>query len=132
MDRVALVLVEILESVTSSLENTSKETLLVYHVANPHAISWSNIVPWVVGNMRLRARSFWVWVEKRGSCHEPLEDVDKNPAIKLIDFYRAADRTRAPRRMMTWKAAHASKTLREIGPVNEQWMHEWLDQWRLA
>ncbi|KAI0451243.1 acetyl-CoA synthetase-like protein [Xylaria acuta] len=132
VDKVARVLVEISESATSNLKISAKGTLLVYHIANPHAISWSNIVPWAVDSLRLKPVSFGGWLGKLESCDEPLEDVDKNPAIKLVDFYRAAGKAGTPRRMMTWKAAQASKTLREIGPVNQQWMDAWSKQWGIV
>ncbi|KAI8948060.1 acetyl-CoA synthetase-like protein, partial [Xylaria longipes] len=131
VDKVARVLVEISESATSTLEMSAKGTLPVYHVANPHAISWSNIVPWAVDSLRLRPVSFGEWLGKLESCDEPLEDVDKNPAIKLVDFYRTAGKASAPRRMMTWRASQASKTLREMGPVNQQWVHAWSKQWAI-
>ncbi|KAI0430279.1 acetyl-CoA synthetase-like protein [Xylaria sp. FL1042] len=131
VDTVARILVDILESATSALGTSGKGSLPVYHVANPHAISWSNIVPWVVDRLRLRTVSFEEWLNKLESSDEPLENIDKNPAIKLADFYRKAGRGRAPRRMMTWKAVQASKTLREIGPVNEEWVDAWLNQWGL-
>ncbi|KAI0401682.1 acetyl-CoA synthetase-like protein [Xylaria palmicola] len=132
VDKVARVLVEILESATSTLESSAESQLPVYHVANPHAISWSNIVPWAIDGLRLKPVSFEEWLGKLDSRDEPLEDVDQNPAIKLVEFYRRAGRTDVPRRMATWRAAQASRTLREVGPVNKQWMMAWLKQWGLA
>ncbi|KAJ8104552.1 hypothetical protein ONZ43_g7796 [Nemania bipapillata] len=133
VDKVARVLVEILESATATLEISTKGTLPVYHVANPHAISWGNIVPWAVDGLKLKPVSFAEWLGKLDSCDEPLEHVEKNPAVKLIEFYREAGKTsRAQRRMMTWKATQASKTLREIGPVNREWMVAWSRQWGLV
>ncbi|KAI1125406.1 acetyl-CoA synthetase-like protein [Nemania abortiva] len=132
VDKAARVLTEILESATAALGDSAKGTLPVYHVANPHAISWGNIVPWAVDGLRLKPVSFEEWLHKLEGCDEPLEDVDKNPAIKLTEFYREASRTSsAPRRMMTWRATQASKTLREIGPVNREWMTAWSKQWGL-
>ncbi|KAI0868670.1 acetyl-CoA synthetase-like protein [Hypoxylon argillaceum] len=133
VDKVARVLVEILESATATLEGSAKGTLPVYHLANPHAISWGNIVPWAVNGLKLKPVSFEEWLGKLEGCDEPLEDVDKNPAVKLVEFYREAGRAGGvPRRMMTWKATQASKTLREIGPVNEEWMTAWSRQWGLV
>ncbi|KAI1177786.1 acetyl-CoA synthetase-like protein [Nemania sp. FL0916] len=132
VDKVAHVLVEILDSATSMLDSSAKGTLPVYHVANPHAISWSNIVPWAIDTLRLTPVSFDDWLSRLETCDDPLDDVDKNPAIKLVDFYRDAGKATAPRRMMTWRATQASKTLREIGPVNQQWMTAWSKQWNIT
>ncbi|KAI1296444.1 acetyl-CoA synthetase-like protein [Xylaria venustula] len=131
VDKVARVLLETLESATFTLETSEKGSLPVYHVANPHAMSWSNIIPWVVDRLRLQPVSFEQWLDKLENCRDSLEDVDKNPAIKLVDFYRTAGRASVPRRMMTWRAAQASKTLREVDAANEEWMNTWLDQWGL-
>ncbi|KAI0522070.1 hypothetical protein F5B22DRAFT_660436 [Xylaria bambusicola] len=132
VDKAARVSIEILESASSSIANLGNDTLPVFHVANPYAISWSKIVPWVANVLRLRPVSrpvsFEEWLSKLKSCRAPLEDIDKNPAIKPVDFYRTAGRAHAPRRMMTWRAAQVSKTLREVGPVNGQWVDMWLNQ----
>ncbi|KAI1199756.1 acetyl-CoA synthetase-like protein [Nemania serpens] len=131
VDKVARVLCEILESATLKLESEAKGTLPVYHVANPHAISWGNIVPWAADTLRLQLVSFEDWLSKLEGCDEPLEDVDKNPAVKLVEFYREAGKVSATRRMMTWKTAQASKTLREMVPVNQRWLTAWSKQWGL-
>ncbi|KAI3318574.1 acetyl-CoA synthetase-like protein [Xylariaceae sp. AK1471] len=132
VDKVARILVEILESSTTKLESSAKGLLPVYHVANPHAIGWNNIVPWATDTLNLESVSFEEWLNKLDSCSELLGDVDKNPAIKLTEFYRKASKTSAPRRMMTWRAAQASKTLREMDPVNQHWMTAWSKQWGLV
>ncbi|KAI0111253.1 acetyl-CoA synthetase-like protein [Nemania sp. FL0031] len=133
VDKVARVLLEILESATAATEISSKGKLPIYHVTNPHAISWGNIVPWAVDSLRLKPVSFDEWLDKLEGSNESLEDVDKNPAVKLVEFYHEASRVGgAPRCMMTWRATQASKTLREIGPVNREWMTMWSKQWDLT
>jgi hypothetical protein len=86
----------------------------------------------VTSSLNLKPVTLEDWLNKLEDRTELLEDVDKNPAIKLADFYRKAGTASTPRWMMTWRAAQASKTLREIGPVNPQWMSRWLKQWGLV
>ncbi|KAI8631702.1 acetyl-CoA synthetase-like protein [Xylariaceae sp. FL1651] len=131
VDKAARVLVEILDSSTSKLDSLAKGLLPVYHVANPHGITWSNLVPWATESLNIKPVSFEEWLQRLEDCKDELQDIEKNPAIKLVEFYRKASKSNAARRMMTWRAAEASKTLREMGPVNRQWIAAWTEQWGL-
>lgn len=71
------------------------------------------------------------WIDIIDQRRHLLDQVERLPAIKLVDFYKGLQAGKEPRRLATRNAALVSKTLRELGPANKGWLANWLEQWRL-
>ncbi|KAK8080222.1 hypothetical protein PG997_008040 [Apiospora hydei] len=105
----------------------------VFHVSNPRHIAWAAFVEYLCTNITLPKATFAAWLERlEDSSRESLQDVEKNPAAKLTEFYRRiSERNRQPI-METSRAEAASETLRAVGAVNAEWVARWVRQWGLA
>ena len=113
----------------------------MYHVVNPQAASWSGdlaaeVLDAYTGSI-VKTLPFEEWVERvRASAEEAEDDenidIERNPAIRLVDFYSDAIGAKKGQRMLPAKAStEASKTLRELGPLSRDWVNNWMVQWRL-
>ena len=155
VDKLAKILVEILssasdpsngqelpdEEVADPLDRAGAVRTKMYHVVNPQAASWSaDLAPKVLdaytGSI-VQPLPFEEWVERVKASAEEAEnddniDIQHNPAIRLIDFYSNAIGAKKSQRMLPANAStEASKTLRELGPLNRDWVDNWMVQWRL-
>ncbi|KAK8119240.1 uncharacterized protein PG998_003866 [Apiospora kogelbergensis] len=135
VDKVAPILLEILDSLTKSSPTTQSNdlSLLVFHVQNPHHVVWVSIVEYICNNVALPKATFDAWLQQlEDSSRESLPDVEKNPAAKLTEFYKSIAGRKSQPRLETANAEGASKTLRTTGPVNTSWIAHWMRQWGLA
>ena len=106
----------------------------MYHVVNPNTTSWSALVPWILSSyphdVDMRTVQFDEWIEELSQSGEHFFDPERNPAAKLLDFYRGAARvSKGPRMLTSHRAEKASKMLQRIGAVNEEWVRIWMRQW---
>ena len=163
MDKLSQVLIELLTSASqpSVEEELSDATPLrakTYHVVNPFAKSWSADfaadLTAAYPTDTVRSVSFEEWLERLKASAEEGErdgnvDVERNPAIRLIDFYTnaSAKGEKGERKLpavesvfelhskhlpvadQTTRAMKASRTLRELGPLNRNWVDNWMRQW---
>ena len=108
---------------------------LLYHVVNPQTASWAeNFAPIVLAmypkRLNIKASQFREWVDVLGQSVDGSLDAERNPAGRLVDFYREISETgKGPRRLTSLRAERASQTLRDVGAVNEQWISRWMQQW---
>ncbi|KAK7927484.1 hypothetical protein PG985_004482 [Apiospora marii] len=132
VDKVAPILLEILDSLEKS-PGPADAPLPVYHVSNPNTTSWATLVEYVRGQVALPKVAFATWLKHlEENSREFLQDVDKNPAIKLTDFYERISEGNSQVRLETSKAEGASETLRSTGAVNADWVARWMRQWGLT
>ncbi|KAM5465132.1 putative secondary metabolism biosynthetic enzyme [Microsporum ferrugineum] len=129
VDKLATILVEILTFSCASQQESSQSRMLTYNVVNPHVVPWSKFASWAISlyskETKMRTCSFPEWTEALGQTSNEPVDPERNPAIKLLDFYReAGGLKKRPRMLACDKAARASKTLREVGAVNETWVRK--------
>ena len=106
----------------------------MYHVVNPDTTSWSALVPGILNcypkDMDMRQVSFDQWIEALSQSTSDFIDPERNPAIKLLEFYRSAARVGKGSRMLSsHKAEKASETLQGVGAVCEDWVGNWMQQW---
>ncbi len=82
----------------------------------------------------MRAVQYEDWVEALSNSAEEFVDPARNPALKLLDFYRKAAKgsTKEPRMLPSHKAEAASRTLRSVGPVRHDWVKVWMEQWGIT
>lgn len=146
VDKLARILIEIMAfgskppSPTLAFSSAGMPRSYTYHVVNPRASSWSRDIASTLldayPNRDLQAVSFDEWVEHlRASADETDKDgnvdVQRNPAIRLIDFYSSsAGKTDKGRSNLALSASEAaSETLRGLGPVSRDWLGNWMAQW---
>ncbi|KAI9700612.1 MAG: hypothetical protein M1836_001979 [Candelina mexicana] len=155
VDKLSKILVEILssashpsniqelpeEEVSDPLDRTGAVGTKMYHVVNPQAASWStDFAPKVLdaypGSL-MQPVPFEDWVERLKASAEEAEDdqnidIERNPAIRLVDFYSDAIGAKKSQRILQANAStEASKTLRELGPLSRGWLENWMVQWGL-
>lgn len=155
VDKLSKILVEILSSASQpptnqglpdeeapdpSTRNGALRTK-TYHVTNPQAASWSadlaaNVLA-AYPSGTVQPVPFADWLQKLEASAEKAgfdEDVDveRNPAIRLVEFYtNAANAGKGQRVLPTTASAQASATLRELGPLKRGWLEGWMVQWGL-
>lgn len=134
MDKVAAILIDILTlSCAEVLDNESHRTQL-YHVVNPNTILWSTLVPWVLAaypeGVNMKVIPFEEWLKVLEQSSEESADLERNPAVKLLEFYRDADTVeRRPRRLKLERSGQARKILEGVEAVNQDWVRNWMQQW---
>ncbi|XXG95744.1 hypothetical protein Hte_002014 [Hypoxylon texense] len=136
VDRLSLILCEILTFAAGHAAGASQ----VYHVVNPNTTSWStsfsnNVLTSYPQDIPMRPVTFEEWVRVLARRANEMEndvaiEIDRNPAIRLVDFYvDAAKSTKGARSFESHKAVRASKTLLETRAVNSEWVDRWMRQW---
>lgn len=114
-----------------------------YHLANPRTAKWDEFVPIIQDHFStprkgssgekkdIQVVSIAKWLEKleESSKSKDLDVARKNPAVKLLDFYRDFGKKDMNSIMETKEAQKGSKTMRDLGPVKAEWMKLWLEQW---
>ena len=155
VDKLSKILVEILssashlsnrqelpdEEVSDPLDRAGAVGAKMYHVVNPQAASWSadfaaEVLDAYPGSI-VQPLPFEEWVERLKASAEEAEndeniDIERNPAIRLVDFYLDAIGAKKGQRILPANAStEASKTLRELGPLSRDWLDNWMVQWGL-
>ena len=136
VDKLSKILVEVLvSSSTASQEEVSKHGTLMHHIVNPNVTTWSSLVPGILelyNGSDVKPCSFEEWIDKLEKSSEKELDAERNPAIKLLDFYQnVAKAKEGPRMLSSQRAEKASTTLQNIGAVNNDWESIWMHQWNI-
>lgn len=122
----------IAEIVLNSSEDSNASGAKVYHLANSKHTDWSTLLPAIAKGLGagIKVVPLADWVKALHESEDKTEDADKNPAVKLLDFFNDLARSGASEvALQTKNALEASKTLAELGPVQESWVENWLKQW---
>ncbi|KAI4122400.1 MAG: hypothetical protein LQ338_005847 [Usnochroma carphineum] len=130
VDLAARALVELALSSSSSEGASGQNT---YNLTNPHRSSWAELVPVVQTHLEksghpVRVVGFDEWVRALGESAEETRDLERNPAVKLLDFYEGM-REGGVTVLETERTRRASGTLDALGKVGERWLGLWLGQW---
>lgn len=148
MDKLSKILLEILASASQTdrsqaeipdIPENSPHTK-VYHVVNPYRISWhgdfaTRLQVAYPSDIPLLPVPFEEWVERLKESAEEAEkagniDIERNPAIRLAEFYaKAAISKEKGRRLWPIATVQASETLRALGPLGSAWLENWMIQW---
>ncbi|KAE8557519.1 hypothetical protein EYB25_002226 [Talaromyces marneffei] len=148
VDKLSKILLEILASASQSGVNEeiivdTKENnprTKIYHVVNPYRTSWhgdfaTHLRVSYPSDTPLQGVTFEEWVGKLNLSAEEAEkadnvDIERNPAIRLLQFYaNAATSKEKGRRLWPIAAVQASETLRALGPLGSTWLENWMVQW---
>ncbi|KAK2603575.1 hypothetical protein QQS21_004255 [Conoideocrella luteorostrata] len=140
VDKLARILTEILASASSFVGSGGMLRSSTYHVVNPSASSWDkDVAPILLDTYEdgsPQEVSFDEWVgHLKASADETSKqgniDIERNPAIRLIDFYsNSSGMTSKGQSILSLSASEAaSETLRALGPVSRDWLKWWMTQW---
>jgi thioester reductase-like protein/aryl carrier-like protein len=117
--------------------NNTPAEARVYHIVNPSAISWSDLLPSILAQTpTIQPIPFDDWVDCLRTATESstdLELTEKIPAGKILDFFKQwqadARQLGTFRKLSTTHTSIASKIIDSMKPVNSDWMDLWLKQW---
>lgn len=140
VDILSRVIVEIVEADVSDSNDEREEVCArYYHLVNPQEGSWGALVPVLGeyyslkkgdGGREMEIVSFGEWVERlERSAEREDVDVQRNPAVKLLDAYRGMRNGGDVIRLDTREARRKSESMRGLKGVDEEWMRLWLEQW---
>ncbi|UPX12197.1 uncharacterized protein EKO05_0002760 [Ascochyta rabiei] len=112
------------------------ESARVYHLANPHTTTWSQLYPVIQSFYRgvgddIEIVEYNDWVNELKQFPQTKENAERIPGLKLLDFYESLrpETGMGLPALETRRAEAASKTLREGKAVDESVMRKWLEQW---
>jgi hypothetical protein len=106
----------------------------IFHGVNPALTSWSSLIPAVTAAFgpAVSVVPWATWLSALETS-EQKGDFVKNPAIKLLEFYKNVDKAHLSGFELpvleTNITQTKSETLRALGPVKEDWMSQWMSQW---
>ncbi|CAJ2510882.1 Uu.00g065070.m01.CDS01 [Anthostomella pinea] len=117
----------------------------VFNLRNPHTTAWNALLPTIQSTVQaglgqlLEVVPSDVWLSRlqesiaatnRGGEDALAAAAVVNPAIKLLDFYRYGLWAReVASQQMTVEHALVSQTLRDMPPVSDAWMRQWVEEW---
>ena len=107
-----------------------------YHVVNPAIVQWSDLVPGVSRALEectdkpVKPVAFESWIQALRSCPVTAEEMEKKPAIKLLDFYEGlgSEGGSLPR-LATNDTERASEALRCSGAISTELVGAWIKTW---
>ncbi|SPO06339.1 related to nonribosomal peptide synthetase MxcG (component of the myxochelin iron transport regulon) [Cephalotrichum gorgonifer] len=103
-----------------------------FHGVNPSTTTWGQLAPAVKDFYGGRLKSlvpFAQWVQELDQSQTASDDVNKNPAVKLLDTYRGMSAGSGHVDMDMKRTKKYSRTMRELGPISPELMKHWCGQW---
>ena len=130
-----------------SADGSSGAGAVVYNIRNPETTMWSELIPSVQDEAQAeldyvpQVVSPATWLARLeenedGGSSNAGEDVLRNPAVKLFEFYsqglwpqegHSAIVQQAP--MAVSRSVAASATLRNMSSVSPEWIRKWVREW---
>lgn len=151
LDRVDWVPIDLLAEVLVALalgKPSVSGSVEVFHPLNLNPISWEKMVPIVTDELtRGTGKSVetvqlseWVQrvrqdIETARGTRKGVEDntlqvsLERNPAAKLLDFFEGLTTANSDSHLDTQNTAKASRKLRDIDAVKEEWIRKWIGEW---
>ncbi|KAI4125468.1 MAG: hypothetical protein LQ338_004226 [Usnochroma carphineum] len=135
MDRIDWVPIDLVSQVAVELftmnRNAATPTTQVFHLVNPSETYWSSLLPTVRSCLGgdLPVVPLVEWVQKLGETISRTEDIGRNPAVKLIDFFSARVQSNASPIMETKCSVEHSQTLRRLDKISSDQMKLWMEEW---
>ncbi|MCJ1330754.1 hypothetical protein MMC10_007441 [Thelotrema lepadinum] len=115
-------------------------TLHVYNLANPTTVSYASLLPSILSHLPedTKVVSFVEWVKalEKSAEAEGVQDVVRNPALKLLEFYQglaigSETGEGAGLAMSVEKARAGSGSMRELEGTKGEWIGGWMEGWGL-
>lgn len=111
---------------------TISATTTVYHAIDPHQTTYSSLLPTILSHLPPQATPIGLdeWVRK---LEHSEQDLEHNPASKLLDFFKALVEMACQGLKMVVLdiegTVRESATLRGMGEVEAGWMGNWMRGW---
>jgi thioester reductase-like protein len=122
----------VIDIATAPVEGSAQ----VYHLANPHTTTWSQLYPVVQAfykeaNVDIEVVEYNDWVSELRRLPQTKENAERVPGLKLLDFYESLrpELGMGLPELGTSRAEAVSQTLREGKAVDESVMRKWMGQW---
>ncbi|KAI9739037.1 MAG: putative NRPS-like protein biosynthetic cluster [Cirrosporium novae-zelandiae] len=144
VDIMAKVILDLVETRRVQVQEKAEEDPSVFHatfhLTNPHAASWSSLLPAIQSYFHAHAVPsadiipFEEWLSLLQS-HQTQKDLTQSdlesmPALKIMEFMAAlAPGATGLPSLQTTRTCKASRSLRELEKVDEGLMRTWLEQW---
>ncbi|KAL7917709.1 hypothetical protein ACQKWADRAFT_325439 [Trichoderma austrokoningii] len=106
-----------------------------FHGVNPSVTSWTKLATVLKSHYCGRIKDVvplndWIQILEASAVNATAEDVNRNPAIKLIDAYKGISSGSGYSQWEMKRTIAHSPTMRNLGPVDEALMKNWCDQWK--
>jgi thioester reductase-like protein len=106
----------------------------VAHIVNPKTVSWSSLVPAIRNAIgmedKIKIVPYEKWMEELGKVSLEEVDVERIPAVKLLDFFEElVEGEKGMPRLATLETEKLSGTVREMGAVDEEMVRRWVGMW---
>jgi thioester reductase-like protein len=107
-----------------------------YHVVNPAIVQWTDLVPGISQALQesadkpVKAVAFDSWLQALRSCPVTAEEMERKPAIKLLDFYEGlgSEGGSLPR-LATKDTEKTSEALRSSEAISAELIGAWIKMW---
>lgn len=152
IDQLADILIELSFGLS---KDPASDRMRVYHAVNPYPITWDKLLPTVQKSLQdtisetpaplsktVEIVSLPEWVERLQSTRTAVTDsrmsamskemVYQNPGIKLLEFYQSltvSDESAPSCEFDIEKSLEASRSLKCLEPIREEWMDGWVKNW---
>ena len=137
VDILSNIIIDLMQS--SFAARTSKEShAKFHHLVNPNRTTWSSLLPTIVERLSTPESTVqvvpldqWVTALQDSAAATKPEDVNRNPGLKLMDFYEGVARGEKDEGVWleTRETEKESETMRSLRGVGPEWMDVWLKQW---
>lgn len=127
---VTTVAISLLELLFAADDSACGPRTKVYHIVNPFQTSWSDLLPsftkYCTSDLEIVAFATWLEALQRSSAGDR-----HTPAARLMGFFETLETLGNGQVAVldTTEALKVSKTLAAPGPVNENWVKHWMEQW---
>lgn len=126
MDTVACIITELLECTDKHRSEAG-----VYHLVNLRSVTWKALIPRVQAFLGVQIAPLAEWVHALRVSLQNSEDTDRNPAVKLLGFFKSLMPQKglgsnATSILPTTQTVSSSKTLASIRPMNDESMENWM------
>jgi thioester reductase-like protein len=107
-----------------------------YHIVNPRIVQWTDLVPSILRALQeqtdkpVKSVTFEAWLEALRNCPVTTEEMEKKPAIKLLDFYEGlSSENGALPRLATGVTEENSDALRSVDAISADLVRAWIKMW---
>lgn len=138
LDRVDWIPVDLLAQVVCQLtfdadmlDAATADRTVFLHAVNPAKSTWKDTLTTIqkrFPGIAIVEYSDWLGALKE-SARNATVDLEKNPAVKLLDFFCSLEGSLPMPEFDTSVSAKNSSVLKEMKPVDEAWINKWMDQW---
>ncbi|CAK5265509.1 unnamed protein product [Mycena citricolor] len=102
------------------------------NLVHPRPVAWDTIMTAIAGTLHLPLIVFSEWIERleRAAVGATAEDLQRVPAIKLLEFFRSAEMRAGAVRFATSVSQEYSPAFRDLKPLDLDDAARWIGYWR--